>query len=142
MILCDVNVLVYARRRDSPDHERYRDWLEDLVNGQQAYAVADPVLNSFIRLVINPRIFANPTPLAGALEFADLIRHRPHAVQIDPGPRFWRIFSMLALELNLSTKQIPDAYLAALAMEHGCELATADHGFARFPGLRWRHPLS
>jgi hypothetical protein len=36
---------------------------------------------------------------------------------------------------------IQDAYLAALALEHDAVFVTTDRDFARFPGLRWQHPL-
>lgn len=141
MRLADVNVLVYAHRGELAAHEEYRRWLMDVVNGVETYAVADFVINGFVRLVTNPRVFRTPTPVADALTFADQVRNRPHAVVLHPAGRHWEIFTRLCREAGAKGSLIPDAYLAALAVEHGCELVTADRGFARFPGLRWRHPL-
>jgi hypothetical protein len=141
MRLTDVNVLVYAHRGELAGHDAYRRWLMDVVNGVEAYAVTDFVINGFIRLVTNPRIFRTPSSLADALTFADQVRNRPHAVVVHPGGRHWEIFTRLCRQAGAKGSLIPDAYLAALAIEHGCELVTADRGFARFPGLRWRHPL-
>ncbi len=61
---------------------------------------------------------------------------------ISPGTRFWDIFSRLCRDANARAKLVPDAYLAALAIEHGCEFITAGKDFRRFPGLRLRHPLT
>lgn len=141
MRLADVNVLVYAHRGELTAHEEHRRWLMGLVNGVETFAVADFVINGFLRLVTNPRVFRTPTSMADALTFADQVRNRPHAVVVSPGGRHWEIFTRLCREAGAKGALIPDAYLAAVAIEHGCELVTADRGFARFPGLRWRHPL-
>lgn len=141
MLLCDVNVLVYARRRDAVDHERYHTWLEDLINGAESYAVSDLVLSGFVRIVTHPAIFAKPTPLKTALEFVKLLRAQPNAVPVFPGARHWSIFTDLCVRAGAKGNLVPDAHHAALAIETGSEWITTDRGFARFPGLRWRHPL-
>jgi hypothetical protein len=94
-----------------------------------------------VRIVTNPRIFGTPTPLATALEFIDEIHARPTCVRLRPGAEHWSIFAKLCRTTAATGKLVADAYHAALAIEHGCELATTDGDFARFPGLRWRHPL-
>ncbi len=142
MILADVNVLVYAHREDTPDHSRFRDWLETAINGDAAFGVSDLVLSGFLRVVTHPRVFASPTPLDLALAFVEQIRTRPNAVPVRPGERHWTIFARLCRQAGARGNLIPDAYLAALAIESGCEWVTTDRDFARFPGLRWRHPLS
>jgi uncharacterized protein len=142
MRLLDVNVLVNAHRREAERHKEYRTFVEALVHGDEAYAVSDFVINGFIRLVTNHRIWGPPTPLDEALGFAAMVRNQPHAVLVSPGNRFWGIFTRISGHANAKAKLVPDAYLAALAIEHGCEFVTADRDFARFPGLRWRHPLN
>lgn len=142
MITPDVNVLVYAYRTDTELHDRYQRWLEDLVNGDAAYGVFDVVLSGFVRVVTNPRIFQKPDPVRDAMEFASILRDRSNCVVLVPGRRSWEIFDSLCRSSGVKGNRIADAYLAALALEAGVEWATADRGFARFPGLRWRHPLS
>lgn len=142
MILVDVNVLVYAHRKDVPDHARYRSWLEGAVGSDAAFGLADIVLGGFLRVVTHPRIFSYPTPIQEALRFADALRASPNCVPIGPGPRHWSIFSRLCREAGAKGNLVPDAFLAALAIESGSEWITSDRGFSRFPGLRWRHPLS
>lgn len=142
MVLCDVNVLVYAHREDTADHVAYREWLESVVNGPGAYAVADLALSGFLRVVTHPRVFRKPTPLKTALAFATQVRDQSNAVIVGPGPRHWEIFTRLCVTARVKGNLVPDAYFAALAVESGSEWITTDRSFARFPGLRWRHPLT
>ncbi len=141
MLLADVNVLVYAHREDAPGHVKYRAWLEDLMNNDQAYGVTDLALSGFLRVVTHSRIFNPPSPLDAALRFVNEVRQQPHCVVISPGPRHWGIFTRLCQTANAKGNLIPDAYFAALAIESGSEWITTDRDFSRFPQLRWRHPL-
>ena len=141
MLLPDVNVLVYAHRSDARDHAGHREWLEGVVNGPEAFGLSDLVLSGFLRVVTHPRVFAVPSPLAGALEFAEALRAAPNAVRVEPGERHWQIFTDLCRQAEARGNLVPDAWLAALAIESGSEWITTDRDYARFPGLRWRHPL-
>lgn len=141
MLLADVNVFVYAHRTDSPRHAEHRTWLERALDGIEPFGVSDPVLASVVRLVTNPRIFVPPTPSAVAFEYCALVRAAPAAVSVVPGPRHWAIFEDLCRTVDARGNVVPDAYLAALAIEHGATWVTTDRGFARFPGLQWRVPL-
>lgn len=139
MLLLDVNVLVYAFRQAAPDHERLCVWLEDLPRRHDPFGVPDIVWSGFLRIVTHPRIFSPPTRTNDALDFVTSIRAK--SANISPGPRHWDIFIQLCRTTGAKGNDVPDAYLAALAIEHGFEWITTDRGFARFPGLRWRHPL-
>ncbi|MGN9839170.1 type II toxin-antitoxin system VapC family toxin [Nonomuraea sp. H19] len=141
MRMLDTNVLVNAQRRDFEHHEQCHAVLAELLQGDEAYAVSDFALNGFIRVVTNPRI-PGATSFDVAREFADSVRHQRHAVVVHAGPRHWEIFVKLCLKADARGKLIPDAYLAALAIEHGCEFVTCDKDFARFEGLRWRSPVN
>jgi hypothetical protein len=99
------------------------------------------VLAGVVRVATHPRIFEPPTDLHDALGFVDAVRTAANAVAIAPGPRHWEIFRRLCTEGGARGNLVMDAYLAALALESGSELITTDRDFARFPGLRWRHPL-
>jgi uncharacterized protein len=142
MLLTDVNVLVYALRLDVADHSRYKDWLEEMVASESAFAVSEQVLSGFVRVATHPRAFKQPTPLDVALSFADRIRNHANAVAVAPGERHWDIFTRLCRSAGAKGNLVPDAYLAALAIESGSEWITTDRDFARFDGLRWRHPLA
>lgn len=140
MILPDVNVLVYAFRSDAEGHAAYKRWLEDTVNSPAAYAVSPQVLSSLVRITTHPRIFARPSRLAHALDFCDQLMQQPNATIVEPGPRHWSIFRALCIGAKASGNLVQDAWLAALAMEYGCDWVTTDRDFARFPGLSWRTP--
>jgi toxin-antitoxin system PIN domain toxin len=141
VILPDVNVLVYAHREDAPRHLAYREWLESVINSDQAYGMADLVLSGFLRVVTHPRVFVRPSELNQARGFIADIRNQPNCVLIRPGPRHWAIFEGLCRIANAKGNLVPDAYLAALAIESGSEWITTDRDYSRFPQLTWRHPL-
>ena len=140
MLLPDVNVLVYAYREDAPRHARYHSWLEGVLNGREAYGLSDLVVAGFLRVVTHPRVFSPPSPTGHALEFAEALRAHPNCVPVAPGSRHWNIFASLCRQPGVKGNLVPDAYLAALAIESGSEWMTTDRDYARFAGLRWRDP--
>ena len=103
--------------------------------------MCDLVLSGFLRVVTHPRVFDPPSSLGDALSFASTLREQPHCVRLEPGPRHWEIFRELCQSAGARGDLIPDAYLAALAIESGSQWMTTDRDFSRFPGLDWRHPL-
>ncbi len=105
------------------------------------YATSDQVLAGFVRLVTNARIFAEPTRLAEAFDFADWLREQPNCRVVRAGERHWFLFRSLCVGSGVKGGRVTDAWFAALALEHGCIWITADRDFARYPGLLWRHPL-
>lgn len=141
MKLCDVNVLVYAHREESSEHEAYGAFIRQMAEGPSAFALSEAVLSGFVRIVTNPKVFKQPTSTAIALEFCEALRRRQQAVVLRPGARNWRIFRQLCLSLPAKGKLVADAWHAALAIEHGCEWISTDADFARFPDLNWSHPL-
>lgn len=141
MILPDVDVLLYAFRSDAPGHARHRRWLEELVNGDSAYGMSPQVLCSLVRISTHPRIYARPSPREKAMAFARTLLEQPNCQVIEPGQRHWGIFADLCARASATGNLVQDAWLAALAVEHGCEWVTTDRDFARFPGLRWRPPF-
>lgn len=141
MILPDINVLVYAHREDVADHIAYRTWLESVVNGDEAYGISELVLSGFVRVVTHPKVFNKPSPLTDALAFAGQLLEPPNSVRVEPGTRHWSLFRGLCVEIGAKGNLVPDAYLAAMAIESGCEWITTDRDFSRFSSLRWRHPL-
>ena len=141
MVLPDVNVLVYAHREDTANHRACRAWLEGVVNGDEAYAISDLVMSGFIRVVTHPKVFKRPSNVGDAFAFATQLREQPNCVRVEPGPRHWDLFRRLCVEASARGNLVPDAYLAAIAIESGCEWISTDRDFSRFSGLRWRHPL-
>jgi len=138
----DVNVLVYAHRPESPDHDVVTDWVERARRGPEPLAIAGIVASGFLRIVTSTRIFKDPTPLDRALESLDVLFDSPAVVPLDPGDRHWGVFTQLCTSVRATGNLVPDCYLAALAIEHGATWVTADRGFARFPGLRLEYPVA
>jgi uncharacterized protein len=141
LILPDISVLVYAFRKDSEGHAKYRAWLDGVVNGDAAYGMSPQVLSGLLRVVTHPRIFAHPSGLAETLAFAALLLEQPNCRLVQPGPQHWRIFGDLCRGANASGNLVHDAWLAALAIESGCQWITTDRDFARFGGLKWAPPF-
>lgn len=142
MLLADVNVLIYAHRLESPEHSRYADWLRGMAEGPEPFALSELGASGFIRIVTNPKIWEEPTSTEDALEFIERLRQRSNARLLTHGSASWDVFARLCRAARARGKLVADAYHAALAIEHGCELVTADSDFARFAGLRHRHPLA
>ena len=84
MILCDVNILVYAHRKDTPDHRSILEWFETVINSDQAYGMSEFVLSEFMRIVTHPRIFSPPSKIEQALAFANQLREQPNCVLLTP----------------------------------------------------------
>ena len=142
MILIDVNVMVYAQRPDAVDHAKYRKWLEETLDSGSICGLSDVALSGVVRIVTHPRIFPDPTPLDVALGFVNYLREHSGCVLVSPGEGHWGIFARLCTGAGAKGNLVSDAYFAALAIESGAEWITADRDYARFPGLRWRHPLT
>ena len=142
LTLCDINVLVYAHRKDGhPDHAQFSAWLKRSVEGPPPFGLSEAVLAGFVRIVTNPAIFKDPTPIGKALDFCQNLRLQAGAVFVQPDHAHWKIFSDLCQQVGARGKLVADAWFAALAIEHACTWISTDSDFARFPDLDWRHPL-
>lgn len=140
MLLLDVNVVLAAHRGDHPDHPAIRGWFEQLMAGDDAFTVPLTVWASFLRLTTNRRIFSVPTPRAEAFAFIDAVTGQPHHLAVGPGPRHLGLLREICDQADASGDLIPDAVLAALAVEHHCDVATLDRDFARFASVRHLRP--
>ena len=141
MILPDVNVLLYAFRKDAADHAKYRSWLDSVVNGDAAYGISPQVLSSVIRIATHPRIFKQPSRLEEVIQFCDVLLNQSQSHRILPGSLHWAIFCKLCRQARAVGNLVQDAWFAALAIESACDWITTDGDYGRFPGLRWRSPF-
>jgi uncharacterized protein len=141
VIACDVNVLVHAFNADDERHEPYRAWLEAAAGGPEPFGLSAMVASGFVRVVTHPKVLEEPLAVSEALDLLATLRAAPAVVALEPGRRHWTLFDDLCRRTGARGNAVPDAFLAALAIEHGCVWVTADRGFARYPGLRVRHPL-
>lgn len=142
MILPDVNLLVHAYNTDSVVHAGARAWWEEHLNGTATVGLPWAGILGFIRLTTHRQILTNPMPVNRACALARAWLARPQVVVVDPGGRHAEIVFGLLESLGTAGNLTTDAHLAALAIEHQAELHSTDADFARFPGLRWRNPLT
>jgi toxin-antitoxin system PIN domain toxin len=140
VILVDANLLVYAVKPEEPQHERSFEWLNVRLRGTARVGLPWPALLAFIRVAANPRVMEKPISTAQGV--AQVVRWLEQRTAWVPAPteRHAQVLATM-LEGQAGHNLVPDAHLAALAIEHGLILCTADRGFARFPGLRWENPL-
>ena len=133
MLFLDVNVLVGAQRNDDAPHSAtMRHWLEDALAGHRPVGVSELALSAMVRICTHPRVFQQPSTPAEAIAFAQALLEAPRAAVVRPGPRHWSIFRDLVTTHRLRGNDVPDAYYAALAREHGATMVTADRGLQRF----------
>lgn len=141
MILLDANLLIYAYDTDSPQHRDARAWLDQALQGTGSVGFPWESIIAFLRVVTNPRIYPNPSTTAAAWrQVDDWTANEPSWIPVvtDRHPEI--LGELLALP-GIRGNHVHDAHLAALAIEHGLVLCSADAGFARFPQLRWMNPL-
>lgn len=140
-LMPDVNVLVYAHRQDETWHQGYRDWLETALAGPQPLALSVLVAVGFIRVVTNPRIYADPTPLPVALAVVEQLASHPRCRVIAPQAGHLAEVARLCRAVGAMGKHVADAQHAAVAIAEGATWVTRDDDFARFAhhGLEWRH---
>lgn len=141
MMLLDANLLLYAEDSLSPHHDVARDWLDEQLSGVEPVCLCWATLTAFLRITTNQRIMQRPLTLteAGAKVNGWLSQSCVRLVQ--PTPLHWEILQKLMDEAGVTGNLVPDAHLAALAMEHACTLCSADGDFSRFASIRWHNPL-
>lgn len=142
MKLLDLNLLLYAVNRDSAPHRPAKAWLERVLSGDEPVAIAWVVLLGFLRVATSHRVLPRPLAAEQALGVVEGWLALPSVVALSPGDEHWRILRELLGASGTAGNLTTDAHLAALAIEHGCELCSSDGDFARFGRLRWVNPLA
>jgi toxin-antitoxin system PIN domain toxin len=141
MIVPDVNLLVYAYNRDAPHHARAKAWWEGLLNAPEPVGLPWAVVCGFVRLMTHPAVLVTPLGTDRAFRHVRRWFKSPPVEVLEPGPRHLEIFERLLRAAGVAGNLTTDAHIAAIAIEHQCELHSNDADFARFPGLRRHDPL-
>jgi toxin-antitoxin system PIN domain toxin len=141
VILVDANLLVYAHVSSTPQHKAAKEWLDEKINGSIHVGLPWPSLLAFTRLVSNPRIFEKPESIASAWKQVESWLDRDTVWVPLPTDRHREALVKLLPSTYGRANLIPDAHMAALAIEHGLTLFSTDGDFARFPDLSWQNPL-
>lgn len=140
MKLLDVNVVLAAHRDDHPDFDTAKAWLDQAIAVGTPFAVVDLVAGAFLRIATNRRIFSIPTPVDEAFSYLKALRAQPAHVMLAPGRGHLALLEQLCVSAEASGDLVADAQLAAIALEHACELVSFDRDFARFSELNWIRP--
>ena len=141
MIIIDANLLVYAHVVSFPQHSAARTWLDERINGTAPVGLPWPSLLGFVRLVSNPRIFERPSSVTGAWRQVESWLTTASVWVPLPTERHREVLAPLMKSAEGRANLVPDAHMAALAIEHGLVLCSTDGDFARFDGLEWHNPL-
>ena len=132
----DVNVLLHAVNRDSPQHKAARSWLESAYSTGAAVGLSWMAMLGFLRIATRSGILQKPLPVDAALSMLDAWLSHSSARVLHPTTAHAAVLRRLLLEVGAGGNFVPDAHLAALAIEHNAEFATFDRDFLRFTGLR------
>jgi Predicted nucleic acid-binding protein, contains PIN domain len=141
-MVIDANLLVYAYDESSPHHARARNWLDETLSGIEPIRIALVSLLAFVRITTNPSLFLRPLKPDVAIGIVESWLAIPSVGIADPGERHWRNYAEVTRSGQVRGPHLMDAHLAALAIEHGATLMTADRGFARFPGVKLKNPIA
>jgi toxin-antitoxin system PIN domain toxin len=141
MIVLDVNILLYAYDTTNPDHSRACEWIEKAFSGDEQIGLPWQTVTAFVRILTYPGLLGERFTMAQALAIVDRWLQMPHVLFLAPGDHHWTLFREMLVKGNVRGKVTTDAALAALTIEFGGVLYSADRDFTRFPGLRWVNPL-
>jgi hypothetical protein len=141
VILVDANLLLYAANQAAPEHQLARAWLDDQLSGMARVGLPWPSLLAFLRLVTNASVVRRPvTPSAAWRQVEEWVACDTVWIPV-PGARHAEILGNLLKRPLMTSRLVPDAHLAAIAIEHGLTVCSTDGDFAKFPGLPWKNPL-
>jgi toxin-antitoxin system PIN domain toxin len=141
VIVIDANLLIYSYDRDSAHHKKSRFWLEEVLSGVEAVGLPWQSVSAFLRVITNRRLSGMRVSLQQAVQVVDEWLQQPNVQILVPADEHWSVLRQMILEGQASGPLVSDAEIAAITIEHGAVLHTADRDFARFPGLRWKNPL-
>ena len=141
-MLVDANILLYAVDEASPFHSRARTWLEAALNGTRRVGIPWSCLHAFIRIATNPRASNSPLSADQAFTLVESWVDAPVVWTPAPGRGHRAILGRLIRDLDLRANLVSDAALAALCIEYGLSIVSADSDFARFSEIEWINPLA
>lgn len=141
-MLVDANILLYAVDASSPFHDAARDWMNRELNGARRVGIPWASLTAFQRIATNPRALADPLSPQEAWQHVEEWLDAPATWIPAPGRGHRQILGRLIRDLDLRANLVPDAVLAALCVEHGLQIVSADSDFARFDEITWLNPMA
>jgi uncharacterized protein len=141
VIVCDGNLLIHSYNSGAARHAKARAWVEEILSGTDVVGLPWQAVSAFLRVMTNKKLPGERFSLAQGAQIVDLWLARTNVRVLIPGDHYWPLFRRLLIEGQAPGALVSDAEIAALTLEYGGVLHTADQDFARFPGLRWKNPL-
>jgi toxin-antitoxin system PIN domain toxin len=142
MILPDANLLLYAYDRESPFHDKAKNWWRVCLSGRESVGLALPVVFAFVRIATSPHGFEQPMTLQNVRMRIDSWLKRSVVKVLQPNAdHIGDVLDLLAAMGSAGGNLTTDAQIAALALSHRAIVHTADHDYRRFPGLKCHYPL-
>lgn len=141
MILVDANILIHAYNPAADRHASAKRWLEEAVAGSSPVRLAWVTILAFVRIITHAQVFRRPLSVQEVVDIVDEWLAHPSVAILEPGDRHWSILRGTLLGGQATGPLSTDAFLAALAVEHGATLFTTDRDFVRFPGVTVVDPL-
>jgi len=141
VIVPDINLLMYAHFSEFGQHGEARRWWQELLGGREPFGMLWSVSIGFLRLTTHPNKLTMPLTSEQAVVVVESWLSHPHVSVLQPGSQHLSVLAELLTAVGRGGNVVPDAHIAALAIEHDAEVHTNDRDFARFPGLRWSNPL-
>lgn len=142
MMIIDANLLIYAVNSDLPHHALARGWLEEQLSNEASIGLPWVVMLAFLRICTNARVFERPLSIDQATTIVDDWLSLPGVRAISPGLKHWPVLRQLLVATGTAGNLTTDAHIAALAIEQGAAIYSADNDFKRFPGVRHVNPLA
>lgn len=142
MILVDANLLIYAINEDLPQHRLAREWWESALSGEETVGLPWIVILAFLRITTHGRILVRPLSPEIALSYVQEWLDQPCTLAVAPGRAHWQVLRNLLEATGTAGNLTSDAHIAALAIEHGATVCSADNDFRRFPGVKHVNPLA
>jgi uncharacterized protein len=142
VILVDANILLYAEDQLNPQHAAAKRWWDEQLSGSSPVCLCWTVIGAFIRIATNSRVFESPLSRKEAMAKVQGWLEQPCTRLVEATERHWLVFQQMMNDGQALGNLVTDAHLAALAIQHGCELLSTDADFARFPRVKWRNPLN
>jgi uncharacterized protein len=141
VIAVDANLLIYSYDTHSTHHKKSLSWVEEILSGTETVGLPWQTVSAFVRVLTNRKLPGIRLTLEQAAEIVDGWFEEPNVRLLLPGEDYWRVLRRVMIEGQASGPLVSDAEIAALTIEYGGVLHTADRDFARFPGLRCKNPL-
>lgn len=141
LAVVDANLLIYAFNPRDKDHSAAKAWMEEVLSGEDVLAIPMLSITALLRISTHPSLDNVPQRMEEVLSFIDQLTAMPNVQVLHTGTGHWEELKRVINESGVNGPTVTDAQFAALTLQYGATLYSADKHFRRFPRLRWVNPL-